>query len=61
MSDGLIDAPIAGSSTGNPSITYNGELSCVSELLPRMTIFICDPGIPSPELTFTPAMRPPKV
>ena len=48
------------SSTGKPSTTYSGELSCVTELLPRMTILISPPGIPSPEDTFTPATRPAK-
>ena len=37
------------------------DMSCVKELLPRMTMFICPPGIPSPELTLTPAIRPPNV
>ena len=59
MSEGFKVLEAEVSSTGKPSITNKGEFSCVKELLPRITIFIVPPGIPSPDVTFTPAIRPP--
>ena len=38
-------------SIGKPSITYNGELSCVTELFPLIEIEGAEPGVPSGEVT----------
>jgi len=48
------------SSSGKPLITYNGSLELVIELPPLTTIFKASPGVPSLELTFTPAILPVK-
>ncbi|MNX79693.1 hypothetical protein D3C86_1113300 [compost metagenome] len=59
MSCGLMKL-LFGFSIGKPSMTYKGELSCVTDPAPRMVMLMADPGCPSTELTFTPATRPAK-
>ena len=53
---------LAGSkfSKGMPSTTYSGALEPVIELPPLMTISSAFPGVPSFEVTLTPAALPAK-
>ena len=50
MSEGLMELVLK-FSIGNPSITYNGELSCVTEFPPLIKMVGAAPGIPSGEVT----------
>ena len=43
-----------------PLITYKGALEPVIELPPLTTILSAAPGVPSPDVTVTPAIRPAK-
>ncbi|MNY17560.1 hypothetical protein D3C86_1508820 [compost metagenome] len=46
ISAGFI-ALLFASSNGKPSTTYSGELSCVMDPAPRITILLTSPGCPS--------------
>ena len=45
-------------STSVPSMTYNGCVPALMELLPRMTMLTSPPSSPDEEVTFTPATLP---